>query len=85
MKDRAESTPVLDVVAVALERSRLPASAVLMIGDTPYDIDTAGKVGAGIMALLRARFGDDRLASAFATDDAPVDLLARYKISPLGR
>lgn len=84
MKDAAESKPAPDIVAVALKRIGLAADAVLMIGDTPYDIEAAGKVGVGVIALRCGGFSDDRFAGAVAIYDDPADLLARYETSPLG-
>lgn len=82
-EDAKESKPSPDIVAVALERIGMPADAVLMLGDTPYDIEAAGKVGVGVIALRCGGFSDDRLAGARAIYDDPADLLAHYDTSPL--
>jgi HAD superfamily hydrolase (TIGR01509 family) len=82
-QDAAQSKPAPDIVAVALERLGLPADAVLMVGDTPYDIAAAGKVGVGVIAFRCGGFSDDRLAGARAIYDDPADLLAHYETSPL--
>jgi HAD superfamily hydrolase (TIGR01509 family) len=82
-QDAAQSKPAPDIVAVALERLGLPADAVLMVGDTPYDIAAAGKVGVGVIAFRCGGFSDDRLAGARAIYDDPADLLAQYETSPL--
>jgi len=84
-QDAAESKPAPDIVAVALERIGLPADAVLMVGDTPYDIEAAAQVGVGVIALRCGGFSDDRLAGARAIYDDPADLLAHYDTSPLGK
>ena len=84
-QDAAASKPAPDIVAVALERIGLPAEAVLMVGDTPYDIEAAGKVGVGVIAVRCGGFSDDRLAGARAIYDDPADLLAQYETSPLSQ
>lgn len=84
-QDAAQSKPAPDIVAVALERLGLPAEAVLMVGDTPYDIEAAGKVGVGVIAFRCGGFSDDRLAGARAIYDDPADLVAQYESSPLSQ
>jgi len=83
MEDAAESKPSPDIVAAALERIGLPAGEVLMLGDTPYDVEAARKVGVGVVALRCGGFDDGQLAGALAIYDDPANLLAHYKTSPL--
>lgn len=77
------SKPDPDSVAAALESLGLPATEVVMIGDTPYDIEAAGKVGVPVIAVRCGGFSDQDLAGAIAIYDEPADLLARYDQSPL--
>jgi HAD superfamily hydrolase (TIGR01509 family) len=83
--DAGRSKPDPDVVRSALERSGLAAGEVLMLGDTPYDIEAAGKVEVGVIAVRSGGFPDEDLAGAVAIYDDAADLLARWESSPLGR
>jgi HAD superfamily hydrolase (TIGR01509 family) len=82
--DAGRSKPDPDVVRSALERSGLAAREVVMVGDTPYDIQAAGKVAVGVIALRCGGFRDEDLAGAVAVYDDAADLLARWESSPLG-
>jgi HAD superfamily hydrolase (TIGR01509 family) len=81
--DAGRSKPDPDVVAAALDRLGLPAAEVVMLGDTPYDIQAAGKVGVGVIAFRCGGFRDEDLRGALALYDGATDLLARYDESPL--
>ncbi len=83
MDDAGQSKPAPDIVAVALEKSGVPATEAVMIGDSPYDITSAEKIGVGTIALRCGGFSDDDLKGALAIYDDPADLLARYDASPL--
>jgi HAD superfamily hydrolase (TIGR01509 family) len=83
--DAKESKPDPDIVQVALDRSGLRPDQVLMIGDTPYDVEAAGKAGAGTIAFRCGGWDDPDLAGARAVYDGPADLLAHYDVSPLAR
>ena len=78
-----ESKPAPDIVAVALSKIALPAESVLLLGDTPYDVESASKVGVGVIAVRCGGFSDEQLASALAVYDDPADLLAHYETSSL--
>jgi HAD superfamily hydrolase (TIGR01509 family) len=78
------SKPDPDVVQAALDRLKLTAGEVVMLGDTPYDIQAAGKVGIGVIAFRSGGFKDEDLQGAIALYDGAADLLARYDESPLG-
>ena len=81
--DAGRSKPDPDVVKAALDRLGLQAGEVVMLGDTPYDIQAAGKVGVGVIAFRCGGFEDSDLEAALALYDGPADLLARYGESPL--
>ncbi|HKI03396.1 MAG TPA: HAD family hydrolase [Thermoanaerobaculia bacterium] len=81
--DAGRSKPDPDVVKAALDRLGLPAGQVVMLGDTPYDIQAAGKVSIGVIAFRCGGFKDEDLEGALAIYDGPWDLLARYQSSPL--
>ena len=78
------SKPDPDIVQVALKKLGLPADAAVLLGDTPYDISSAHKAGAGAIALRCGGFDDGDLKGALAIYDSPADLLAHFDESPLG-
>lgn len=82
--DAGKSKPDPDVVQAALDRLKLSADEVVMLGDTPYDIQAAGKVGIGVIAFRSGGFRDEDLKDAIAIYDGAADLLAHYDESPLG-
>jgi HAD superfamily hydrolase (TIGR01509 family) len=80
-----ESKPDPDVVHAALEELGLPAGQVVMIGDTPYDVEAAGRAGVAVIAVRCGGWDDEALRGAIAIYDDPADLLAHYNSSPLKR
>jgi membrane protein len=87
--DDVENTkPAPDIFATALGRlpSMSPAN-VMVVGDTPYDIDAAKKCGMGTVAVRSGGFSDEALndAGAVAIYDDVADLLRNYSQSPLGQ
>ena len=86
--DEVEQTkPAPDIFATALKKIDLPASAVIVVGDTPYDVEAAGKCGIAAVGLRSGRFSDESLlaAGAVALYDDVAALLADYDASPLAR
>ncbi len=81
--DADNSKPDPDVVHAALAELNMPASEVLLLGDTPYDIEAGARAGVGVIALRCGGWGDADLAGAAAVYNNPADLLARYDSSPL--
>jgi HAD superfamily hydrolase (TIGR01509 family) len=81
--DTRNSKPDPDLIHSGLERIGLPAGEVVMLGDTPYDIQAAGKAGVGVIAFRSGGFEDEDLDDALAIYDGAADLLARYDDSPL--
>lgn len=85
-KDEAgRSKPDPDPVRAALDHLGLPADEVIMIGDTPYDIEAAAKVGVRTIALRCGGWSAQDLANAVAVYDDPQDLANDYDASPLAR
>jgi HAD superfamily hydrolase (TIGR01509 family) len=82
--DAARSKPDPDVIHAALDGLKLPAGDAAMLGDTPYDIQAAGKAGVGVIAFRSGGFRDEDLKGALAIYDGAADLLAHYDESPLG-
>ncbi|RUT01002.1 phosphoglycolate phosphatase [Dulcicalothrix desertica PCC 7102] len=81
--DAKSSKPAPDIVEAALEKVGLEAPDVIMLGDTPYDIESAGKAGVKVIAFRCGGFDDSQLSKAIAIYDNPADLLAQYDNSPL--
>jgi HAD superfamily hydrolase (TIGR01549 family) len=86
--DAARSKPHPDIFAAVLEKLRHPTSAeVLVVGDTPYDAEAAGKLGLQTVGVLCGGFPEIQLrrAGCIAIYRNPADLLANYEASPLGK
>lgn len=81
--DAENSKPAPDIVEVALQKADLEPEKVVMLADTPYDIESAGKAGVGVIAFRSGGFSDQELAGAIAIYDDPADLLRQYDRSPL--
>lgn len=82
--DAENSKPDPDIIHAALDKLDLPADKVVMIGDTPYDIEAAGRAGVGLIAVRCGGWQDTDLTGSLAVYDDPADLLANYAASPLG-
>lgn len=86
--DDVENTkPAPDIFATALAKlPGLAPSEVLVVGDTPYDIEAAKKCGIAAVAVRSGKFSDPVLggAGAIAIYDDVAALLAGYADSPLG-
>ncbi|GGO24570.1 HAD family hydrolase [Deinococcus humi] len=80
--DVEESKPAPDIVKAALKKLGRKADEVLMLGDTPYDIEAAGKSGVDTVALRCG--GDDRLDGAVKVYNDPLDWLNHLDELPLG-
>ena len=82
--DAERSKPDPDIVTAAVKKSGLDKSELLMLGDTPYDVEAALGAGVPIIALRSGGWLDSDLAGASAIYDGPADLLANYDSSPIG-
>jgi len=83
--DAEQSKPDPDIVAAALEKIGLPATEEDMLGDTPYDVEAAGRAKVATIALLCGGWRREDLAGALAVYADPADLLENFDSSPLGR
>lgn len=81
--DAEKSKPAPDVVRAAQEKSGFAPAEVVLLGDTPYDIEAARPVGVTVIALRSGGFPDETLSGAAALYDGPADLLAHLDGSPL--
>ena len=82
-EDAKRSKPDPDIMQVTLKKVGYPPNEVVMIGDTPYDIEAASKVGVATIAFRCGGWNDADLAGAIAIYNDPADLLAHYDSSPL--
>jgi len=83
--DAEESKPDPDIVAAALEKIGLPAGEVVMLGDTPYDVEAAGRAKVPTIALTCGGWDREDLEGAVAIYADPADLLEHIDASPLGQ
>ena len=83
--DAERSKPDPDIVRAAVGKADVSAAACVMLGDTPYDVEAAGRSGVSIIALRCGGWGDDALAGAAAIYNDPKELLAKYDESVIGR
>ncbi len=83
--DAERSKPDPDIVAAALERAGVPAAEVIMVGDTPYDVEAALRAGIEIIGLRSGGWSDQELTGAVAVYADPADLLEHYVLSPFKR
>ncbi len=82
--DAKNSKPDPDIIQAALKKMGYPPEQVVMLGDTPYDVQAAGKAGVLTIAVRSGGWGDTDLKGALAIYDSPADLLAHFDDSPLG-
>ena len=84
--DAERSKPHPDIFVVALKKLGNPdPQDVLVVSDTPFDAQAAGKAGLRTIGLLCGGFGENGLreAGCMAIYQDPADLLAQYDHSPL--
>jgi HAD superfamily hydrolase (TIGR01509 family) len=85
--DDVENTkPAPDIFASALKKvAPLSADEVIVVGDTPYDVEAALKCGIKAIAVRSGKFSDDVLleAGAIALYDDVASLLADFDHSPI--
>jgi HAD superfamily hydrolase (TIGR01549 family) len=84
--DAEKSKPHPDIFVASLEQlGDPPREQAIVIGDTPYDAEAAGKAGLRTVGFLCGGFPEEDLRAAGCVEiykDAS-DLLARYDSSPL--
>ena len=79
--DAKRSKPDPDIVHAAIEESSIPPDELVMIGDTPYDIEAAAKAHVSTIAFRSGGWSDADLRGAVEIYDGPADLLAQYDSS----
>ncbi len=84
--DAEKSKPHPDIFEVALKRlGGIAPEKIIVIGDTPYDAEAAGKARLRTVGVLCGGFSEEELRAAgcIAIYKDPADLLALYDDSPL--
>lgn len=84
--DADKSKPHPDIFEAALARlGDPPLEQTIVVGDTPYDAEAAGKAGLRTIGFLCGGFPEEdlRAAGCFRIYEGAADLLARYDESPL--
>jgi HAD superfamily hydrolase (TIGR01509 family) len=84
--DADKSKPHPDIFQAALAKLKdVDAGDAIVIGDTPYDAEAAGKAGLRTIGVRCGGWPNDKLKAAgcIAVYSDPADLLARYDASPL--
>jgi len=66
--DAQRSKPHPDIFVAALDRLGLPAKDVIVVGDTPYDVEAANKAGMKTTGLLCGGFSEESLWDSGAVD-----------------
>ena len=86
--DVEHSKPCPDIFAAALEKVKpLGADEVVVVGDSPFDVLAAKKLGIKVIGVRSGGFPDEVLREAGADElyDGPEDLLRNYDSSLIGR
>ena len=82
--DADKSKPHPDIFKAALDKlGDVSADEAIVVGDTPYDAEAAGKLRLRTIGVRCGGFPEEELlaAGAIAIYDDPADLLARYEES----
>jgi HAD superfamily hydrolase (TIGR01509 family) len=83
--DAKRSKPDPDIVHAAIEESGIRSESLVMIGDTPYDVEAASRAGVRIIGFRSGGWNDEQLRGAAEIYDGPEDLLSHYDSSLLGK
>ena len=83
--DAKRSKPDPDIVQAAIAESDTKPETLVMIGDTPYDIEAATKARVRAIAFRSGGWADEALKGAVEIYDGPADLLMHYDTSLIGR
>ncbi|PIG91136.1 HAD family hydrolase [Gloeocapsopsis sp. IPPAS B-1203] len=83
--DAEASKPEPDIVEAALSKLKVQPNEVVMLGDTPYDVQAASAAGIGMIAVRCGGFEDAQLEGVQEIYDDPADLLAHYDESLLSK
>ncbi len=80
--DASESKPDPDIVEAAVKKSGFAPDELIMLGDTPYDVQAAIGAHVNLVGVLSGGWTKEELSGAIAIYDNPADLLHWYDQSP---
>jgi phosphoglycolate phosphatase-like HAD superfamily hydrolase len=83
--DAENSKPDPDIIVAAIERVRTERARIIMLGDTPYDVEAAIRAGIRIVALECGGWNRHALRGAEVVYAFPSDLLDHYDESPFAQ
>jgi phosphoglycolate phosphatase-like HAD superfamily hydrolase len=77
--DADESKPSPDIVEEAIGRANVARNQLIMLGDTPYDVEAARRARVPLVAVRCGGWDTEELEGAAAVFDDPADLLDHYE------
>lgn len=80
--DAEESKPDPDIVQAAVKKSGMKPDELIMLGDTPYDVQAAIGAHVNLVGLLCGGWTAIELSGATAIYSDPADVLRWYDASP---
>jgi HAD superfamily hydrolase (TIGR01509 family) len=80
--DADNSKPDPDIIVAALEKGGFSPHTAILLGDTPYDIESATRASVETVALLSGGWDADALQGAVAIYEDPEDVLRHFTASP---
>ena len=80
--DAENSKPDPDIVQAAVKKSGMKPDELIMLGDTPYDVQAAIGAHVNLVGLLCGGWTAIELSGATAIYSDPLDLLKWYDASP---
>ena len=83
--DAKKSKPDPDIIQAVIEESGVSPSELVMIGDTPYDIEAAIRAHVAPIGFRSGGWTDQELEGAVEIYDGPADLLQHYDSSAIAR
>lgn len=81
--DAAQSKPDPDIVDAAIRKSGLARESLVMIGDTPFDVEAGTRAGIPVIALRCGGWSTEALDGALRVYDDPAALLTALNHSDL--
>lgn len=80
--DAQDSKPDPDIVQAAVRKIGYAPDELVMIGDTPYDVEAAIGAHVRLMGVLTGGWTREELSGAMAVYEDPADILHWYARSP---
>jgi HAD superfamily hydrolase (TIGR01509 family) len=80
--DAEDSKPDPDIVHAAVKKIGYDPDELVMIGDTPYDVEAAIGAHVRLMAVLTGGWAREELSGAISVYEDPADILHWYDRSP---